>query len=112
MKNFASASFFRTFDHHVRPSDRFREGSSWTLDGASWSHTRHFFRDVHVAHSTDVFIGGEAGKRPWALMIALESWWIGNKPDPVRTNRWAHFVSGDRMAAIAWFKKQEVQADR
>jgi hypothetical protein len=112
MKNFASASFFRIFDHKVLPTDLLDSGPSWSVDGVDWTHARHSFGSVEYRHSTDVFIGRDPGKKPWTVMVVREGWWLGQKTSPVRNSQWAHLVAGDRSAALAWFKRQEALPSR
>jgi hypothetical protein len=112
MKNFASVSFFRVFDHKIRPTDLVGAGPTWSVDGVNWTHTRQTFDGVDFKHSTDVFLGVCPGRRAWTVMVVREGWWVGQKTSPIRNSQWAQFLAGDRTAALTWFKAQEALPNR
>jgi len=107
MKNFASASFFRLFDHHVRPPALSVDDPQWTIDGVDWTRSRHSFRNCDYGQTTEVFVGIQRGRKPWRIMVVRETWWVGSKQDAARSGHWAQLVSGDRASALAWFKARE-----
>jgi hypothetical protein len=107
MKNFASASFFRIFDNWVRPRELPPDDPHWSIEGVDWTRTRQIFRNTDYGYSTEVFVGVRSGARPWKIIIVHEAWWVGKKTDTARTGHWAQLISGDRTAALAWFKARE-----
>lgn len=109
MKGFASTSFFHVFNNIVRPTDPRSAAYNWTVDGVDWTHTRHASRNADYQFSIDVYLGRTPGKKGWRVMIVRESWWAGGKTDPVKNVQTAHFLSGDRKEALAWFRRQELQ---
>jgi hypothetical protein len=107
MKSFANTSFFRLFDHVVRPPDLMYPTPTWSRDGVDWTHVRHGFRGVDHEFTMDVFTGTRPGKKSWSIMVVHEGWWVGHNRDPIRTTQWAHMVSGNRVDALAWFQAQQ-----
>jgi hypothetical protein len=98
---------FSIFNRLVRPHDGVRAGASWSLDGVEWSHTRHAFRCAEYQFSIDAYIGHRRGKGGWRLMVLCEGWWAAGKDDPFKNSQTAHLLSGDRAAALAWFRRQD-----
>jgi hypothetical protein len=107
MKNFASASFFRTFDLLVSAGNRGDDTSRWVFKGINWDRERHSFAGPNYSLALEVFVLECPGRDGWRLMVIREFWWAGPRKDPLKILRWARPLGGAAKSAIAWFRQEQ-----
>jgi hypothetical protein len=110
MKTLGQAAFFRVFDRVVRPQATIDETPAWTVDGVDWRRQRVTQRGAGPGFAVEIFVGEKPGRNGWTLMVVRESWWDGEKADPVKDRQWSHLVRGRKSDALAWFQTQEPRA--
>lgn len=112
MKNFASPSFFHTFDLILSRTNPGQERACWSVDGVAWQRERHSFAGPDYKVALEVFILARPGRDGWRLMVVREFWWADTQKGAAKTMRWARPL-GDRTGnAIAWFRRQQDALER
>jgi hypothetical protein len=112
MKNFASPSFFRTFDLLLGATNPGSKLTHWTYDGVEWARDRYSTTGRTHGFVIEIMTLTRAGRHGWCLMVTKEHWWAGEATEAIRSGRWARPVSGRRKDIIEWFRKQELEIDR
>jgi hypothetical protein len=98
MKNFASPSFYRTFNLLLGTINPGAKVSYWAYDGVEWV--------------LDIFTLTRPGRCGWSVMVTNEHWWAGTETVPIKNSRWARPTSGRRSDLMEWFREQELELDR
>jgi hypothetical protein len=112
MKNFASPSFFRTFDLLMGATNPGLKLTEWTYDGVEWVRDRYSVTGRTYGFVIEIISLTRPGRRGWCLMVTKEHWWAGAGIEPIKSGRWARPVSGRGKDIIEWFRKQESELDR
>lgn len=112
VKNFASPSFFRTFDLLMSITNPGSKLTHWTHDGVEWVRERTSIAGRTHSFVIEVITLTRAGRRGWCLMVTKEHWWAGEATEAIRSGRWARPLAGRRKDIIEWFHKHELEIDR
>jgi hypothetical protein len=112
MKNFASASFFRTFDMLASAGNPGNDTCRWVFKGVNWDRERYSFAGPDYSLALEVFILECPGRDGWRLIVIREFWWVGPRKDPLKTLRWARPLGGAAKSAIAWFRQEQAALER
>lgn len=107
MKSLAQPSFYRVFDLLLSTTNPGLKQSSWMYDGIRWERERHSFVGPTHGQTIEIVILTRPGKRGWSLMVVKEYWWVGKNNKPVKAQRWAKAIEGQRAHIIEWFRAQE-----
>jgi hypothetical protein len=100
MKNFASPSFYRTFDLLLSTINSGAKSAHWTHDGVEWMRDRYSMSGHRHGIIIKIYTPTRPGRRGWSLMVIKENWWAGNKSETIKTSRCAARPAGG--AAISW----------
>jgi len=112
MKNFASQSFYRTFDLLLSTISPNAKGSSWTYDGVEWVRDRYSITGRAHGIIIEIFTLTRSGRNGWSVMITKENWWAGTESEAIKSSRWARPTSGRRRDILEWFREQELRLER
>lgn len=112
MKNFASPSFFRTFDLLMGATNPGAKLTQWLFDGVEWVRDRYSVTGQTHGFVIEIVTLTRPGRRGWSLMVTKEHWWAGGGSEAIKSLRWARPVSGRRKDIIEWFRRQEAELDR
>jgi len=112
MKNFASQSFYRTFDLLLSTISPNAKGSSWTYDGVEWVRDRYSITGRTHGIIIEIFTLTRSGRNGWSVMITKENWWAGTESEAIKSSRWARPTSGRRRDILEWFREQELRLER
>jgi hypothetical protein len=112
MKNFAGASFFRTFDLLMSVTNPGAKLSQWVVAGVACRRERHSFAGAGYGFAVEVFQLTRCGRRSWALLVVREFWWGAQAGEPLKRLHWARPIGGRRVDILAWFLEQEGKLDR
>jgi len=69
MKNFASASFFRTFDMLASAGNPGNDTCRWVFKGVNWDRERYSFAGPDYSLALEVFISECPGRDGWRLIV-------------------------------------------
>lgn len=112
MKNFASPSFFRTFELLMGVTNPGVKLTQWLFGGVEWVRDRYSVTGQTHGFVIEIVTLTRPGRRGWSLMVTKEHWWAGAGSEAIKTLRWARPASGRRKDIIEWFRKQEAEFDR
>jgi hypothetical protein len=112
MKNFASPSFYRTFDLLLGTINPGAKLSYWTYDDVEWVRDRYSITGRTHGIIIEIFTLTRPGRRGWSVMVTKENWWAGTESEAIKSSRWARPTSGRRSDIMEWFREQELELDR
>ena len=111
MKSFNDKNFALIFNRLVSPSHAEADRRDWRVDEVGFHRERYSFWGQAYAFSIDVYTLHCTAKSSWKLMVVRESWWSGDRRKAVRTSQWGKLVSGNKSAAMSWFRRQASRID-
>jgi hypothetical protein len=112
MKNFASPSFYRTFDLLLAAVKPGANSAFWTYGGVAWVRDRYSISGRTHGIIIEIFTLTHSGRRGWSVMVTKENWWAGAEREAIRTSRWARPTIGRRSDIMDWFQDQEMELER
>jgi hypothetical protein len=112
MKNFASPSFYRTFDLLLGTINPGAKLSHWTYDGVEWVRDRYSVTGRTHGIIIEIFTLTRPGRGGWSVMVTKENWWAGTESEAIKASRWARPTSGRRSDIMEWFREQESELER
>jgi hypothetical protein len=112
MKNFASPSFYRTFDLLLGTINPSAKVAYWTYGDVEWVRDRYSITGRTHGIIIEIFTLTRPGRRGWSVMVTKENWWAGTETEAIKTSRWARPTSGRRSDIMEWFREQELELER
>jgi hypothetical protein len=112
MKNFASPSFYRTFDLLLGTINPGAKLSYWTYSDVEWVRDRYSITGRTHGIIIEIFTLTRPGRRGWSVMVTKEHWWVGADSQPIKNSHWARPTSGRRSDIMEWFRDQELELER
>ena len=111
MKNFASPSFFRTFELLMGVTNPGVKLTQWLFDGVEWVCDRYSVTGQPHGFAIEIVTLTRPGRRGWSLMVTKEHWWAGTRTEAIKSLHWARAVSGQQKDIIDWFRTHEAALD-
>jgi hypothetical protein len=112
MKNFASQSFYRTFDLLFGTINPHASVFYGTYKGVEWVRDRYSISGRTHGIIVEIYTLARPGRGGWSVMVTKENWWAGPENEMIKTSRWARPTSGRRADIMEWFRRQEMELER